>query len=186
MLTAKYSDAQGDEFLDFARKVLEVQFSGEEIKVPDKLHFRQARGVFVTLTKKSKLRGCVGFPHASYSLGDAIKQSVKAAAFEDFRFPPVIGEEVKNLKIEISVLTEPYEIEKSDDWVKKIEIGKDGLICKYLGYSGLLLPQVATENKMSKLEFLEAVCQKAGIPKDSWQNPNTKFYKFHAQIFKEK
>jgi hypothetical protein len=54
-----------------------------------------------------------------------------------------------------------------------------------MGYSGLLLPQVATEYKMSRIEFIEALCSKAGLPKNTWQNKNFKIYKFQAQIFEE-
>jgi len=184
MFIGRYSEKQGQEFIKLAKKAIESEFNGERIKVPNKLIFRQARGVFVTLTKKEDLRGCVGFPNASYALGDAIIKIAKLSAFHDSRFFPLDKEELKDIKVEISVLTEPSEIK--GDIAKEFDLGRDGLICKYLSYSGLLLPQVAIEHKMDKIEFLEAVCEKAGLPKDSWQNDNVKFYKFQAQLFKEK
>jgi len=51
--------------------------------------------------------------------------------------------------------------------------------------SGLLLPQVATEHKLNKEKFLEAVCEKAGLNKEVMKEPEFKLYKFQAQIFKE-
>ncbi len=59
------------------------------------------------------------------------------------------------------------------------------MIINYMGYSGLLLPQVATENDMNKLEFLEAICEKAGLPKDKWQDDRARLSVFQVQIFKE-
>ncbi|MBU3906625.1 MAG: TIGR00296 family protein [Nanoarchaeota archaeon] len=183
-MIAGYSEEQGQELIQLARKAIESKFSGEKVIVPDKKEFRQARGVFVTLNKKGKLRGCIGFPHASFAVGEAVVKAAKSAAFEDPRFAPLEKDEINGIKIEVSVLTEPSEIKGSP--AKEIEVGKDGLICECLGFSGLLLPQVAVEYKMNKIQFLEAVCEKAGLPKDFWQNKNAKFYKFQAQIFKEK
>jgi len=183
MPIGRYSEKQVKEFIKLARKAIESEFSGDKLKVPDKLAFRQARGVFVTLTKNKDLKGCVGFPNASYALGDAIIKTAKLSAFHDSRFFPLAKEELKDIKVEISVLTDPSEIK--GNVAKEFDLGKDGLICEYLGYKGLLLPQVASEHKMNRIEFLEAVCEKAGLPKDSWQNSNVKFYKFQVQLFKE-
>lgn len=183
MHIAKYTKRQGQEFIKLAKKAIRSEFTKEEIKVPDKLAFRQARGVFVTLVKNGKLRGCVGFPNAIYSLGDSIVKVAKSSAFNDSRFSPLDVGELKDIKIEISILTEPAEIK--GNIAKQFELGEDGLICQCLGYNGLLLPQVANEHKMDKIQFLECVCEKAGLPKDFWQNNNVKFYKFQAQVFKE-
>jgi len=180
---AKYTKEQGKEFIKLARKSIESGFSGEKIQIPDKTEFRQARGVFVTLTKNKALRGCIGLTHSIYPIGETIVKMARAAAFEDPRFSPLKQEELKDIKIEISILTEPSEVK--GNIIKNFELGKDGLICGFMGYSALFLPQVATEHKMNKIEFLENLCQKAGLPKDNWQNKNTRFYKFQVQIFEE-
>ena len=75
---------------------------------------------------------------------------------------------------------------KNEKILEEINIGKDGLICQYNKSSGLLLPQVATENKMNAKEFLDCVCNKAGLPQNTWKKPECKIYKFQAQIFLEK
>jgi len=59
------------------------------------------------------------------------------------------------------------------------------LIVKFGIYSGLLLPQVATEYNMSPLEFLESTCEKAGLSKDSWKKETCHVYYFEGQIFEE-
>lgn len=182
-MITKYSEEHGKKFIQLARDSIKSSFSKEKLLIPSTLEFKQARGVFVTLWKKQKLRGCIGYPRADYSLGEAIVRASRVAAFNDPRFQKVREDELELIKIEISILTEPYLISKNP--IKEIEIGRDGLICEFMGYSGLLLPQVAIEHKMDKIKFLESVCEKAGLPKDSWQNENIKFYKFQAQIFKE-
>ena len=70
-----------------------------------------------------------------------------------------------------------------DQYFEEIEIGRDGLIVQK-GYSrGLLLPQVATENKFDVELFLEHTCMKAGISADSWMDESCDVYKFQGQIF---
>ena len=178
----EYTEEDGKKLLNLARQSISSQFNQQEItKLKDK-QFRQARGIFVTLKKKDELRGCIGFPYPNLPIQEAVIDAAKSSAFQDPRFPKVEERELKNIKIEISILTHPQQIEPK---VKNIEIGRDGLMCEFVGYSGLLLPQVATEHHMNSLEFLEQVCLKAGIPKDSWQNPNFKLQKFQCQVFSE-
>ena len=190
-MIGKYSEENGKELIQLARKAIESKFNvnsakGEdEIEIPNKKEYKQARGVFVTLTSKKdgRLRGCVGFSDAVYSLGEAVVKAARLAAFEDTRFKPLKEEELNKINIEISILTQPFLI--SGNVATEYEVGKDGLICECLGYRGLLLPQIAEEHNMDKIEFLESVCEKAGLPKDYWQNSNVKFYKFRVQSFKE-
>ncbi|MEK6875708.1 MAG: TIGR00296 family protein [Nanoarchaeota archaeon] len=185
-MSAKYSSEQGKEFIELARKAIESKFSGEKVSIPDKIGFKQARGVFVTLTKSGRLRGCIGYPNSVFPIGEAIVKSATAAAFDDSKFSPLKEEEIEKIKIELSILTEPYLFKGSfKELVKSLELGKDGLICEYMGYRGLLLPQVALEHRMDKIKFLEAVCEKTGLNKDYWQNPNVGFYKFQVQVFRE-
>jgi uncharacterized protein (TIGR00296 family) len=51
-------------------------------------------------------------------------------------------------------------------------------------YRGLLLPQVAPENNMDKVEFLSHTCMKAGLSPNAWREGNIKVFKFQGQIFK--
>ena len=90
--------------------------------------------------------------------------------------------------IEVSVLTMPDEVTVKDRTkiVDHITLGKDGLIIDGGGWRrGLLLPQVAPEQRWNATEFLEGCCQKAGLPPDSYLNPVIKVFKFQAQIFAE-
>ncbi len=153
--------------------------------------FEKKRGVFVTLHcfPSMQLRGCIGLPYPTTELWRAIIEAATSSAFADPRFPELTAGELDKIIVEISVLTEPKEInwkEKPEELLEKVCIGKDGLIAKQDYCSGLLLPQVASEWKWSKKQFLEQTCHKAGLPKDAWQEKNTIIQKFQAQIFKEK
>ena len=70
-----------------------------------------------------------------------VKEMAEAAAFRDPRFTPVKDKELPELEIKMTVLTP---LRKITD-VNEIEVGKHGIYIKKGWYSGLLLPQVATE-----------------------------------------
>lgn len=182
-MVGEYSEEDGEKLLKLARDVIASEFDSEtKIEILKEKQFRQARGVFVTLTENGDLRGCIGLPYPTKALRDAVVEAAKSAAFSDPRFPSLGKEEFEKVKIEISILTNPEEVTE----IKNIKIGEDGLICKFLGYSGLLLPQVAREYKWNKIQFLENLCRKAGLPNSAWQDKNFKLWKFQAQIFDEK
>lgn len=176
----EYTKEDGIRLLELARQSIKEEFIKEKPEFPEGKQFNQLRGIFVTLTKNKELRGCIGFPLPIKPISQAVYEAAKLAAFSDPRFSPVSENEIEKLKIEISILTNPVETPP-----EKIKVGRDGLIASYMGYSGLLLPQVALEFKMSRLEFLEAVCQKAGLPKDTWGKEGFKLMSFSCQIFSE-
>ncbi len=102
-----------------------------------------------------------------------------AAAFCDPRFPPLQREELKELTIEISVLSPLKQISA----VEEIEVGHHGLYIRKGHCGGLLLPQVATECNWDRMTFLRETCRKAGLPSRAWQDEDTKVYIFSADIF---
>jgi hypothetical protein len=100
----------------------------------------------------------------------------------DPRFTPVGPEELKDIKIEISVLSEPRRVRSADE----IRMGEHGVIVKSGYRSGVFLPQVATETGWSREEFLSNLCEnKAGLPADAWKDKKTELYVFTAQVFSE-
>jgi uncharacterized protein len=148
--------------------------------------FSEKRGVFVTLTKKGILRGCIGLPYPVMPLGEAIVHAAGAAAREDPRFPPVKKEELDSISLEITILTVPLRMD--GDPKKRPEhvvIGKHGLIVRGMGTSGLLLPQVATEYGWDAITFLDPTCIKAGLPERSWMESQVEILTFEGQIFSE-
>ncbi|MGC8652294.1 MAG: TIGR00296 family protein [Candidatus Micrarchaeia archaeon] len=150
--------------------------------------FNDYYGVFVTLEHypTKTLRGCIGFPKAIGPIKSSLLDAALGAAFDDPRFVPVSVHELDSLVVEVSILSEPKELEK--DFKKRldgIEVGRDGLLIEYGFYSGLLLPIVPVEEKWNKEQFLEETCIKAGLPVSYWKRADVKLYKFETQIFRE-
>ena len=164
-----------------ARTVIENKARGKavpEFKIESSL-LKENRGAFVTLQKKGQLRGCIGYIQAYEPLHKTIEKMAEAAAFKDPRFPPVREKELPELDIEISVLTPLRRITD----VREIEVGKHGIYIMKGGWSGLLLPQVATEYGWDRQTFLDHTCQKAGLPSNAWKEKDTEIYIFSADIF---
>ncbi len=138
------------------------------------------KGAFVTIKKSGNLRGCIGHIVGDMPLYQTVADMAVEAAFGDPRFPPLLPEELKEIEIEISALSELKRIEH----VNKIEVGKHGILIRKGFNSGLLLPQVATEYGWSREEFLEHTCQKAGLDKDAWRE-GMDIYIFSAEVFGE-
>ena len=113
-------------------------------------------GVFVTLNNPLGLRGCIGYPLPDRKLFDVLIEASIAAATEDPRFPPLRSEELDQITFEVTVLTQPEEIQVSDpkEYPSKIKVGRDGLIVKHGFNSGLLLPQVPVEYSWTEEEFI--------------------------------
>jgi len=152
-------------------KYPEIKFTSKTLK--------EKRGAFVTLHKRGNLRGCIGYISAQKPLHETIKEMALAAAFQDNRFNPVKKDELKDINIEISVLTPLKKI----DSIEEIEVGKHGIYITKGYYSGILLPQVATEYGWDRNTFLEHTCTKAGLPTDAWKKKDTEIYIYSADIF---
>ena len=183
------NDADKELLLKLARESIETYFSGKKPDVSHAKKFSEKQGVFVSLhDKRGKLRGCIGYPHATHQVYIAIVEAARSAAFGDNRFEKLKQEELEDISIEISILTKPTLIEVShyNEYTKKIILGQDGLIVDNPQGSGLLLPQVAVENNFNIQNYLNCVCQKAGLSFNAWRDNATKLYKFQAEVFSEK
>ncbi|MCD6371210.1 MAG: TIGR00296 family protein [Candidatus Aenigmarchaeota archaeon] len=181
----------GKWIVKFARKVIEKTVRGEIIEIPKGYPktLNEKRGVFVTILTypDRELRGCIGLPYPTHPLIEGIVEAASQACF-DPRFPPLKEEELKDVVIEVSILTKPQEIAVNNpmEYLEKIKIGEDGLMLISKYFSGLLLPQVPVEYNWDVRTFLENLCLKANLPKDCWMSPDVKIYKFQAEIFEEK
>lgn len=186
----------GKDLIQFVRKNIENYLeTGKRIPIPDDLKkkFNTKCGAFVTLNRYkvsgNPLRGCIGYIEPEYELCEVLHRVSVNAACEDPRFPSVRPEEMENIFIEISILTPPklIKVEDTKDYIKEVEIGKDGLIIEKGMRRGLLLPQVPVEHgrDWDPKTFLEQTCQKAWLSNDCWKKKETKIYKFQAILFEE-
>jgi len=130
------------------------------------------------------LRGCLGHIAADRELGSVVSEMTVAAAQDDPRFPPVEPDELADLALEISVLSEAAPVVSPVD-PARIVVGRDGVIVRRSGHVGLLLPQVAREHQWGPDDLLAATCRKAGLPAEAWREPGTELFTFQADVFGE-
>ena len=180
---------EGKKAVLFARKVVEQFVKDNKTKDLDLgKSFLEKQGAFVTLHTfpEHNLRGCIGIPLPVMPLRDAIAEGAKSAS-RDPRFPPLEGNELDDIIIEVTILSKPeiIKIDKPEEYLSNIEIGRDGLIVEQGFFKGLLLPQVPIEQGWGKEEFLSHTCIKAGLMPDAWKNENIIISKFTGQIFSE-
>jgi len=108
------------------------------------------------------------------------------AAERDPRFNPVQPDELNHIQIEISVLTVPERLPFSSpaDLLAKLEPHRDGVVLKVDGRTATYLPQV-WEQISDKVQFLDALTEKAGAAPGDWRAPDTQVYVYRVESFKE-
>lgn len=141
---------------------------------------------FVTLTIKGVLRGCIGSIEAFQPLVIDVRDRALAAAFEDPRFPPLSGRELNDVEIEISVLTSPERLIYQDpaDLPDLLRPGVDGVILRHQYRRATFLPQV-WETLPSPEIFLGRLCQKMGLPADTWERYHLEVEVYQVEKFTE-
>ena len=171
--------------LNLVRKALEEHLEGKESdveKIPTELMNKGAS--FVTLKANNQQKGSIGtlFEHQELFL-DAI-ENVKATAFEDPRFAPLTIEDLKTTEIEISIIKNLKKLsyESEFELLDQINKGINGVIIKHGIRIGTLLPR-EWEKVDNKVEFLQLICEKANLDKDTWKNPSSEIYVYETETF---
>jgi len=180
---ALLSRTQKDRLLAIARKTVE-QFvkTGHAPDFDEKDgRLNIVQGAFVTLKTHGRLRGCIGAIIGEKPLSRTVRDMAVAAASQDPRFDPVTPGELKDVEVEVSVLSVPQQVKDASG----IELGKHGVIVSDgAGHQGVFLPQVAAETGWSREQFLSKLCsEKAGLSAGCWKDPGTLLYTFTADVF---
>lgn len=197
----KLTPEDGKKLLEIARMALSAhitprgqQADFSQILTDEQLTlFSRHRGAFVTLFKQNaaeslatdrkdnkSLRGCIGYIWPVKSLIEAVSDNAISAAMRDHRFEPVTSDELKELHIEVSVLTPPRSVKSWQD----IKLGEDGIVMHKHGMQAVFLPSVATEFGWDLPETLTQLSIKAGCGPDGWKK-DTVFDVFQVQSFEE-
>jgi AmmeMemoRadiSam system protein A len=103
------------------------------------------------------------------------------AATKDPRFPPLTVNELKDLELEVSVLTPMKPVPGPD----AIVVGRDGVLMRLGDRGAVFLPQVAPQQGWNRTQMLEQLSEKAGLPAGAWRDPRAKFSVFQADVFSE-
>ncbi len=174
------SPRERDFLLDLAWETIRRTVAGGPVPEPtvESAALLAPAAAFVSLHLGKHLRGCIGSVEARKPLWRTVREMAVAAAIEDPRFDPLTPQELDRLHVEISVLTPPAPVVAPEE----ILVGRDGLIVRDHGRSGVLLPQVATEWRWDREEFLRQTCRKAGLEPDAWQR-DAKVFRFAAEVF---
>ncbi len=169
--------------LRIARSAVVHYLSGETPRMPEVSEgaLTEPRGIFVSIHKRSELRGCIGNIRPAGPLYRSTAECAVSAAVGDPRFMPLVKPELADVEFEISVLSEFERIEDP----QQIEVGKHGLLISKKNSRGLLLPQIATAYGWSRERFLAETCMKAGLLPGEWKDGAT-IHCFSAQVFSER
>jgi len=180
----RLSGSDKEDLLRIARATVKEYVTARRIPEMDDSKLSGAEktpcGAFVTLRKHGDLRGCIGRFDATEPLYKVVQQMAVASSTQDSRFSPVQPAEVKELEIEISVLTPMKKISSIDE----IVLGKHGIYIRKGGRTGTFLPQVAMETGWSKEEFLgHCARDKAGLGWNGWKD--AEIFTYEALVFSE-
>lgn len=151
-----------DPFVRLARETVESYVTERKLpNVPDwaTAEMKQERaGVFVSIHKEGKLRGCIGtFLPTKGNIALEIISNAVSASTRDPRFDPVRPEELKWLEINVDVLSAPEQISGRDE----LDVRKYGVIVSCGSRRGLLLPDLDGVDTVD--EQVEIAMKKGGI-----------------------
>jgi AmmeMemoRadiSam system protein A len=120
---------------------------------------REQAGVFVSLHKDGRLRGCIGTIQAARkNIAEEIVENGISAATKDPRFSPVLPDELDTLEISVDVLGEPEKIHSKEE----LDVKRYGVIVTKGFRRGLLLPNLDGVDTVD--EQLAIALRKAGLP----------------------
>ena len=169
--------------VELARKTIESSFKKEAFE-PDeetKRKYKSVQSSFVTLTINNELRGCIGSLLPRQELYKDVQENAINASFHDSRFPKLKESELKSIKIEVSILSEPKRLYYKNEQDLLNRLFKDmGIILRKGHSSATFLPQVWEQLKDPK-EFLEHLSQKAGLDKDAWKTADIYYYMVNVE-----
>ena len=189
-MEAPISKEVRDIILKLAREALQVAAERGYLPLIDlrnlPAELQKPGASFVTLTKNNALRGCIGSLEAKLPLAEDIRQHAYAAALHDYRFPSVEANEVDDINIEVSILTEPTPLEYTDpdDLIRRLRPLVDGVIITDGVRRATFLPQV-WERIPSPSIFLSMLCEKASLPSDAWKTKNLQVYIYQVETIHE-
>lgn len=175
----------GATLLTLARNAIGKTFGITQRPFEDRATLHQPGAVFVTLTQRAALRGCIGTLLAYRPLIDDVHENARAAAFSDPRFPPVKARELDGLRIEVSLLgpTTPIFFCGQEDALAQLRPRIDGIVLRAGNHRATFLPQVWEELPEPHV-FMAHLKRKAGLPADYW-GPDVTIERYPVEKWKE-
>jgi AmmeMemoRadiSam system protein A len=158
-----------DPFVNLARQSLEHYVrTGKTMRTPTDLPPELSKvraGVFVTLKKAGRLRGCIGtIQPVEKSIAEEIIKNAVTSGVGDLRFQVVTKDELDELVYSVDVLSPSEPITDKT----QLDVKKYGVIVSSGGKRGLLLPNL--DNVQTVGEQISIALQKAGISENANYN----------------
>lgn len=186
-MSSEASNEQGKLLTHIARAMISKQLGIRAAipKVSDHPWLGEQGATFVTLRKNGELRGCIGSLKAHRPLIDDLQDNAISAAFRDPRFPPLLEDELNEITIEVSLLTDPEPISFANETeaLAQLEPHTDGVIFECDRLRSTFLPQVWEQLPEPEL-FMAHLKQKAGLPADFWSD-EVRLYRYTVEKFSE-
>lgn len=180
----EFSETAKNWLLERCRTAIAEAIHGRDLQAPESVpkQVECPLACFVTLSGGGgELRGCIGTFASDAPLWKTAERMARAAAMEDPRFAPMTdARELAHCSLEISVLSEPETIDAED-----LTVGVHGLVISSGARRGVLLPQVAVEQRWDRETFLAQTCRKAGLAPTAWRAASTTLEAFTATVIKE-
>ncbi|MDG6777958.1 AmmeMemoRadiSam system protein A [Thiomicrorhabdus sp. zzn3] len=163
----RLNDQQQGHLLQIAKHSIRSGLANDSVKQIESTDTKLNRqgASFVTINQKGQLRGCIGTLEAQRPLIEDVAANAYSAAFRDPRFSPLNIEEVVNVELHISVLSQPelmHGCERQADLLDQLVAYEDGLIISQGMRRATFLPSV-WEQLPDKQAFVSHLMRKAGI-----------------------
>jgi AmmeMemoRadiSam system protein A len=129
------------------------------------------RSSFVTLRRGEELRGCCGTLEAQRLLAEDVWRNAWAAAFSDYRFPPLTAAEWPSVSLHLSLLTVPerLDVASEEQLLAVLRPAIDGLILDTDKARATVQPAV-WEQLPDPAQFVRQLKMKAGWPATYWSD----------------
>jgi len=188
----KLTEQEQKILLEIARSAIQSTIKGsQEVLEKFDLKFIPPRlqkdgATFVTITKDGELRGCIGTLKAYQPLFIDVREHAIAAATQDYRFSPIGKEELSQIKIEVSYLSEPEDLEYKDsqELLEKVRPNIDGVTFIDGPRRATFLPQV-WEKLPDKEAFFDHLCLKMGVSINKWRKGKLRVQIYQVEEFHE-
>ncbi len=175
-----FTDREKKELLELARNTIISHVKGHKAAevLPYDQRLRANSATFVTIKRNGKLRGCIGNIMPVIPLYKSVISNAVSASSRDPRFPPMTEAELKDMEVELTILSPLEPLEN----INEIIVGKHGLYLTNGNASSVFLPQVPVEQQWDLNAYLENLSLKANLPKDAWKT--SKLSIFTADIIR--
>lgn len=188
MITGEIDRKQAKKLLELARQTIYAKLHDQALAIeqPEDDCFNENAATFVTLKIAGQLRGCIGSLSPTVSLWESVKTNALSSAFHDSRFSPLTADELKDVHIDISILTSPVDLVYVDaeDLITLLRPGVDGVVLQYGSRGATFLPQVWKQLPTAEL-FLGHLCLKAGLSENCWREDHPTIQTYTVQSFAE-